>query len=149
MPAGRPSLYKPEYAEQVRKLCLLGATNEDMAGFFNVSVETLDNWRKAHPEFLDAIREGKMQADANVGQRLYERAMGFSHPEEKIFQADGQIIRANTIKQYPPDTTAAIFWLKNRRPDAWREKADLNLGGQGADNPVRITYGWRQRSSGT
>jgi transposase-like protein len=145
MPAGRPTSFKPEYVEQVRKLCLLGATNPELAGFFGVSIETLDNWRKAHPEFLDALKEGKMQADANVGQRLYERAMGFQHPEEKIFQADGQIIRADTIKQYPPDTTAAIFWLKNRRPDAWREKADLNLGGQ-PENPVKvITYGWRKK----
>lgn len=122
MPAGRPTLYKPEYAEQVRKLCLLGATNEDIADFFGVCTATLDNWRAEHPEFLGAIKDGKIQADANVGQRLYERAMGFSHPEEKIFQADGQIIRAYTVKQYPPDTAAAIFWLKNRRPDVWREK---------------------------
>src|SRR5690242_5095291 len=115
MPAGRPSSYKPEYAEQVRKLCLLGATNEEIADFFGVVTSTLDNWRAEYPEFLGAIKEGKLQADANVGQRLFERAMGFTHPEEKIFQVDGQIIRADTTKQYPPDTAAAIFWLKNRR----------------------------------
>ncbi|MBL8304341.1 MAG: hypothetical protein JNM26_16435, partial [Ideonella sp.] len=89
MAGGRPSAFREEYVEQVRKLCRLGATEEEIADFFSVSIQTTYNWRDAHPEFLEALRAGKMEADANVSDRLYSRALGYSHPEEKIFQSEG------------------------------------------------------------
>lgn len=122
MAGGRPTKYRAEYAEQVYKLCLLGATDEQIADFFGVSVQTIHTWAKRHTAFLEARRNGKQVADANVAEALYHRALGYSHPEEKIFQHDGGIIRAATVKQYPPDTAAAFIWLKNRA--GWRDKLD-------------------------
>jgi hypothetical protein len=124
---GRPTKYRSEYAEQGRKLCLLGATDNELADFFEISESTLNVWKIEHAEFAESLRRGKMVADANVGERLYERAMGYSHPEEKIFcdTRDGKVTRAETTRHYPPDTTAAIFWLKNRQKSRWRDRHDV------------------------
>jgi transposase-like protein len=127
MPAGRPTKYKPEYAEQAYKLCLLGATDIEMADFFEVAESTLYLWKKEHPEFSEALKKGKMQADAVIAQKLYHRAKGYEHPEDKIFFDKGEPIVVPTIKHYPPDTRAAIFWLKNRQPDKWRDKQEQDI----------------------
>lgn len=102
----------------------LGLTDKQLAMLFGVSEGTIQNWKRKHPEFLDALNEGKSIADSKVVASLYERATGYSHPEEKIFQFDGEVIRADTIKHYPPDTAAAIIWLKNRRPGEWRDRVE-------------------------
>jgi len=118
---GRPTAYKEEYAEQAEKFCMLGATTEELARLFGVATSTVSKWLVEIPEFSESVKKGRDIADANVGHRLYQRATGYSHPEEKIFCQDGEVIRAQTVKHYPPETTAAIFWLKNRRPDLWRD----------------------------
>lgn len=121
---GRPSSYRPEYAEQARKLCLLGATDADLARFFGVADATVDNWKQAHPDFLGSLKAGKEEADAKVAHSLYRRAIGYSHRAVKIF-ADpktGAELQVPYLERYPPDTTAQIFWLKNRRPGEWRDK---------------------------
>ena len=124
---GRKSLFKEEYIEQALKLCLLGATDKDMADFFGVSTQTLNAWKK-NQDFLDALKKGKEIADANVASRLYNRAIGYSCPATKFAMFEGKITdREQYIEHYPPDTTAAIFWLKNRRPDLWRDRKDQNV----------------------
>jgi len=128
--AGRPSKYKKEYAEQAYKLCLLGATDKELADFFGVTESTLNLWKKEHPEFSESLKNGKEVADANVADRLYKRAMGYEHPEDKIFQYEGEPVIVPTIKHYPPDTTAAIFWLKNRQRGKWRDKQDHEVFGK-------------------
>lgn len=109
------------------KLALLGATNEQMADALGISLATLHVWRNKHSEFLDALKNGKEVADSKVADSLYHRAIGYTHPEEKIFNNQGEIIRAETLKHYPPDTTAAIFWLKNRDPANWRDVKQVEL----------------------
>jgi hypothetical protein len=123
---GRPNTYNPKYNAQVTKLCLLGATDAELARFFEVSETTIHTWKKDYPEFVEALKKGKEQADAQVSKSLYQRAIGYSHKEEKIFCQEGEIIRAETIKHYPPEVIACIFWLKNRRPDLWRDKPREN-----------------------
>lgn len=131
MGAGRPSSFKPEYVEQAEKLARFGMTDQQMAEVFDVSEQTLNAWKKAHPEFLEALKKGKYLSDTDVVQSLYRRAIGYSHPEDDIRTVslpDGggsEIIITPTIKHYPPDTTACIFWLKNRQPEKWREKREV------------------------
>ena len=126
---GRPTKYKDEYAKQAYKLCLLGSTDEDMADFFEVSKSTINNWKHDHPEFLDSIKRGKISADATVASRLYKRAIGYEHDEDKIFNHQGEALIVPTVKHVQPDTTAAIFWLKNRQPKMWRDKQEIEHGG--------------------
>lgn len=126
---GRPTLYKPEYDEQARKLCLLGATDAELGDFFEVSEDTINEWKKVYPEFSVSVKKGKTQADANVADRLYQRAMGFEHAEVDIRVVDHQIIQTPITKVYAPDTTAGIFWLKNRQRAKWRDKVDTEITG--------------------
>ncbi|NYT68787.1 hypothetical protein [Pusillimonas noertemannii] len=129
-PVGRPTLYQDAYAEQVYKLCLLGATDEELADFFGIAVSTLNNWKLAHPDFVEALKAGKLKADSEVANSLYKRALGYSHPEDDIRTVsvgDGmsEIVITPTTKHYPPETTAAIFWLKNRQPKQWKDKVEI------------------------
>jgi len=128
-PPGRPSRYREEFAEQARKLCRLGATDKELAEFFGVNVDTIHTWKKTHAEFSDSLKAGKAVADADVADRLYQRAVGYSHPEDKIMQNNGVPLIVPTVKHYPPDVVACIFWLKNRRPGLWRDKVGLEHSG--------------------
>jgi hypothetical protein len=124
--AGRPTEYKQDYNIQVEKLCRLGATDKELADFFEVTEQTINNWKETHPIFFESIKKGKIEADANVADRLYQRALGFEHDSEEIKVADGEVIRVPIRKIYPPDSTAAIFWLKNRRSKEWRDKQEID-----------------------
>lgn len=123
---GRTSPYKEEYNEQVYKLCLLGATDAEIADFFCVTETTINNWKIVHPTFFESIKRGKVSADAKVAERLYQRALGYEHPEDKIFNDQGEPLIVPTIKHYPPDPVSAIFWLKNRQKEKWRDKQEFD-----------------------
>jgi hypothetical protein len=132
---GKATLFKPEYTEQVEELCRQGSTDRDLALFFKVSINTIDNWKKRNPDFFLALLKGKQEADANVAEALYGNAIGSEYYEEhavklkrKIFDDTGKVIRTEEHvqviplkKHSKPDTTAQIFHLKNRRPDLWRD----------------------------
>ena len=128
-PGGRPSKYKPEYAEQVYKLAQEGFTDKKIAGFFKVREKTINNWKKIHPEFLQSLKRGKDEFDSDVIEAsLVKRASGYSHPDVHISNYQGKITVTPIIKHYPPDPTSMIFWLKNRRPDRWRDKQSIEVG---------------------
>ena len=134
-PVGRPTKYDTKYDDQVYKLCLLGATDKEISEFFEVTESTLNLWKLEHPEFSESLKKGKTLADANVGQRLYERALGFEHDSEEIKvvsmgKEGSKIERVPIRKIYPPDTVAAIFWLKNRQPGKWRDKQEIQHSGE-------------------
>lgn len=132
----RPTAYREEYDEQAFKLCLLlGATDAELADFFGVSETTVNNWKKAHPSFLESLKAGKDQADSGVAGRLYRRAMGYEHEAVKIaVDPKGDHTVVPYTKHYPPDTTACIFWLKNRQPARWRDRHEVT----GADGgPIK------------
>lgn len=129
---GRPSKYDPSYEKQVKKLCRLGATDKEIADFFEVTEQTINNWKLEYKEFFESIKKGKLLADANVADSLYHRAVGYDHPDTHFSSYEGTVTATSTTKYYPPDTAAAIFWLKNRRKESWREGFDVNLN-DGAD----------------
>jgi hypothetical protein len=125
----RPSKYKPEHAEQAAKLCKLGATDAQLADFFEVSVSTINLWKIEHPEFSESVKVPKAEADACVEQSLYRRAMGYEHDETDIRVVGGEVVMTPIRKHYPPDSTAMIFWLKNRKPAEWRDKIEQEHSG--------------------
>jgi hypothetical protein len=122
---GRPSKYKPEFAEQAEKLCDAGATDMELAQHFEVDVVTIYRWRNEHDEFCKAVKAGKDAADDRVERSLFNRAVGYTYESEKVFQFQGAIVRAETTEHVPPDPGAQLNWLKNRRPDKWRDKQDV------------------------
>ena len=127
---GRPLSYKDEYREQAAKLSELGLTDAQMADFFEVSIPTFNSWKAKHPDFFKSLKAGKEIADENVVRSLYNRAVGYDHPEDKIFQYNGKSLVVPTIKHVPPDPGAAKLWLTNRRPEEWREKVAQEVTGK-------------------
>ena len=128
----RPSKYRAEFAEQALKLCRLGATDKELADFFGASENTINRWKSDHPAFRESLKEGKSMADAQVADRLFKRATGYEHDAVKI-DADAKTGAEHIVQyveRYPPDTTACIFWLKNRRPDLWRDKTQSEHTGK-------------------
>lgn len=121
---GRPSSYRAEYADQAQKLALLGLTDKRIADFFEVSEKTLNNWKHAHPAFLQSLKAGKDEADAHVVASLYQSAIGggtVTEMKEEV-DADGRVVHRKMVKELPANVTAQIFWLKNRQPQNWRDK---------------------------
>lgn len=133
----RPTRYKADFVGQAVKLCRLGATDKELAEFFGVTEKTINNWKSAHPEFLQSLKDGKQLADAEVADKLFQRAIGFSHPDVHISNYQGEVTITPITKHYAPDPTSMIFWLKNRRPDLWRDKPEANDGDQ-VTLPVKV-----------
>jgi hypothetical protein len=113
--------YKPDFCPIAYKFCLLGATNDDLAGLFEVSLATVGNWLARYPAFKQAVHEGRDVADADVAQSLLHKAKGFTHPDVKVVAIAGEAQEVTYNRYFPPDTQAAIFWLRNRRRKQWRE----------------------------
>ena len=130
---GRPSKFDERMVGEGRKLASYGATDEEMAAFWGVTVKTFYNWQKEHPGFLHALKEGKEKPDAQVERSLFERATGYTHDAVKILQYEGQPVIVPYTERYPPDSTSMIFWLKNRRPDRWRDKSEVEVTGDLAE----------------
>jgi hypothetical protein len=125
--SGAPVKYKNEFDKQAYRLCLLGSTDKQLAEFFEVSVRLINDWKKQHLSFLHSLKAGKSIANAEVAEKLFKRATGYSHPDVDIKVIRGKIKKTKLTKFYPPDTTAAIFWLKNRDKENWRDKHDIAI----------------------
>lgn len=123
---GRPSEYGPAYADQARKLCQLGATDVEIADFFEVNVRTIYRWKADHDDFCQALKAGKEVADERVERSLYMKAVGYTFDAVKIFPGTSETgpVYAPYREHVAPSDTAAIFWLKNRRSAEWRDKQD-------------------------
>lgn len=141
---GRPTKYKPDFPKQAAKLCKLGATDTELADFFEIDISNLYRWYCSRPDFRDAIKTPKHQADDRVERSLFMKATGFWVDTEKLFllkdefyDEDGKLISTSqrvhhepTRDYYPPDTGAIAWWQKNRRPDLWRDKHEVDVSGK-------------------
>jgi DNA-binding XRE family transcriptional regulator len=126
---GRPSKFE-QVKDMLYKMASYGMTDKQMADVVGVSEQTVNNWKLKDPNFLESLKAEKEIADARVERSLFERATGYSHAEDKIFNDNGTPLVVPTVKHYAPDTTAAIFWLKNRKPKEWRDKQDIEHSGE-------------------
>ena len=127
MGTGRPTDYKPEYDKLAYNYCLLGAIDKDLANYFEVAESTINLWKLEHPSFSESLKDGRERADFAVTQSLHKRAMGYTHKVQKAMQYQGEPIIVEIEEEVPPDTTAQIFWQKNRQPKYWRDKQDVVL----------------------
>jgi len=137
--AGRPTKYRAEFCARAYRLCLLGLTDKELAECFGVNEETLITWKAKYPKFAKSISSGKIDADAEVAEKTFHRAKGYSHKAVKIFMPAGakKPVYAPFVEHYPPDTQAASLWLRNRQPKLWRDKQELEHSGAVAiDDPA-------------
>lgn len=121
----RPTKYDIKFNEQVERLAMLGATDKQIADFFEVAESTLNLWKKEYQEFSESLKRGKLIADTRVAASLFKKAVGFTRKGVKIFNANGKPLIVPYNEYYPPDTTAQIFWLKNRQKEIWRDKQSI------------------------
>lgn len=126
---GPKSKFNDKVRETILRLLKEGKTEAQIADIVGVCTKTISNWKGKHQELLHAVNESKLVADELVEISLYRRALGYTHPEEKVFLDKGEIVTHQTQKHYPPDTQAAMFWLRNRQPKRWKEKTegDVNV----------------------
>lgn len=136
---GRKSCFNEKVRETILRLLKEGRTEADIAEVVGVSTRTLTNWKGKHQELLLAVREAKLTADELVEASLFQKALGYSHPEEKIFCNEGMIVTHDTTKHYPPDTQAAMFWLRNRQPERWKEKTEGDVNVNNTTNVNGLT----------
>ena len=99
-----------------------GLTDEQIAKNIGINRDTLYRWKKAYPDFSDALKRGKEVIDRQVENALLKRALGYTY-DEVTFEDGVEVKRVR--KQVVPDTTAQIFWLKNRKPEDWRDKREI------------------------
>ena len=121
---GRPTSFHPDMCEQAHNYCLLGATNDELAEFFAVSPRTVDNWIAQRPDFAEAVKSGRIIADARVARGLYARAVGYDRKVEREVILGGELKPITSTVHYPPNVQACIFWLRNRRRRTWRDAPD-------------------------
>lgn len=139
---GRPSAYRPEFCQAIvdcAKILAEGATDTVIAVALDVDVRTIYRWREEHAEFAAACKLVKDRADDQVEASLFQRSLGYSHKAVKIFMPQGAVapIYADYTERYAPDTQAASLWLRNRRPDRWRDKVE-HTGPDGGAIPVNM-----------
>lgn len=124
-----------------------GATDEQIAAGIGISRSTLSEWKKRYPDIADALKKGKEVVDIQVENALLRRALGYQVTEttrERVTlpapaagqPGEGMVVTKEVTREVLPDTTAQIFWLKNRRPDRWRDKRDLGVEAAPAENPL-------------
>lgn len=126
---GRPTKYRRAHDKIARNLRLMGFKDVEIAEAFGVSVDCFSDWRREHPSFAYAWSQGGPVADAKITRALYKRAMGYSHPDTKLWynKDTGQVIAHEYIKYYPPDTGALEYWLNNKQPNLWKSRNSTAL----------------------
>lgn len=127
MRTGRPTTYRKNFPERGFMLWVEGKTDREVAKALKISHESLYQHVKRYPEFADARKKAKAMADEVIEQSLFNRARGMWLPDCHVSQYEGVITVTPLKKHLPPDPLSCIFWLKNRKPDQWREKTELAL----------------------
>jgi hypothetical protein len=123
----RPSKFKDLNIPLIKKLAGYGHTDEEICDIVGICRDSLIEYKKKYPAFSDTIKKSKAISDAKVIRSLYERATGYEHKEDAIFQFQGSPVIVPTVKHYPPDATSAIFWLKNRQSKDWRDRQEIEI----------------------
>ena len=123
-PGGRPTKYKTEFCDRAFDFALVGMTDDEIAGALKIDRATLYRWKNAQPELCDAIKRGRDRYDNEVVETaLRQRAAGYDYQEEVMTREGPSVI----TKRFHGSDTAAIFWLKNRQPERWRDRVETDI----------------------
>lgn len=124
----KPTSYLPLVARMAGK----GGTHAEIANALGLTLADFGEARTLVEGFDEALKLGERYADDRVESALYQSAVGYHIDTEKVFHHQGIVTRAPTREFIKPDTTAAKFWLVNRRPDDWADKQQVDVGDYGA-----------------
>jgi transcriptional regulator with XRE-family HTH domain len=124
-PVGPPEKWRKENLSIIQTMVSMGMTQREIAEALQVRRETIWAWQRKHPELTNALRAGAEIADARVEASIYERAVGYEYRTEKVFQYRGEPVRIETKAHVPADPQLAIFWLKNRQPERWKDRMEV------------------------
>lgn len=128
---GRPSSYRPGYVDIVARMVGAGATEGEVATRLDCAAVTLWRWRAEHPEFAAAFKFGKEAAADRIVGAMFHRAVGYTFDSEKIVVVDKKVERVPIKEHVPPDVGAGTFMLTNLRPQEWRNRQQVEMGGPG------------------
>ena len=128
----RPTKYNPKYhIPWIKGLARRGYTVDEIAGDLGVAPSTVKKWISENADLKEAVVRGRTLADVQVEDSLFRRARGFTKKVTKTVK-EGDKARTETAEEeVPPDTTACIFWLKNRAPDLWKDRQDVAISDSG------------------
>lgn len=115
-----------------------GLTDEQIAHNCGVSRSTLNVWREKYQDISDTLKRAREVADREVENALFKCATGFKETVKKIRVVDGVPLEVEVEVYYPPNVTAQIFWLKNRKRDVWRDKIEQSLEISNEDTGISI-----------
>ena len=128
--------WHPDFPLRAQDYARQGMIDKEIAAKLGISEDTLYTYLKKYPEFSEALKEGKAPVDVEVENALLKRARGYEYEEVTVEYAPakpGEKAQPTKVKkvtkQVIPDTKAHVFWLKNRRPDIWRDRQDIELPG--------------------
>lgn len=126
---GRPTILDDRLKHIMVKLAEKGYTLQQIADTVRINRATLHRWLGADSDFCDTLKSAKNLSNELVEVSLLNRALGYSHTAVKMFydKDRGKVIKEKYIEHYPPSEVAAIFWLKNRDPERWRDKQEIDL----------------------
>lgn len=121
-----------------------GLTDEQVAKNIGITPSTLYEWKKRFSEFSESLKRGKEVVDIQVENALLKRALGYSFTEitrerftDPVTKESIMLVTKEVVKEVQGDTTAQIFWLKNRKPESWRDKRDVEMSGTVSSNPMQ------------
>ena len=121
----RQTIYRSDiHDELARNVTMLGAKVDELSACLRISQRTLSNWLGRHPTFAAAVEAGRTVADGKVAHSLYTRANGYAYEAHKVLMGPRGPETVSWQEYVGPDTGACMAWLKNRRPDLWRERRD-------------------------
>lgn len=118
-----------------------GLTDEQIADNIGISRSTLNSWKDKYSDISDTLKRGKEVVDRQVENALLKRALGYEYTEttrEYIPELDEMKATKKVTKRVAPDITAQIFWLKNRKPDKWRDKLNRDCSSEDETEGVEI-----------
>jgi len=123
---GRPTKFNETIRDKIMAMAGAGKTDVEISKAVGVSRSTFSLWKNAH-KISDTLKDAKNIADELVEASLFRRAIGYEHKEVKVFydSKSGECVEHEVVKHYAPDPTSMIFWLKNRKPQEWRDKVDI------------------------
>lgn len=139
---GRPSKYETNvkpYLKQIEQWVRNGLTEEEIAKKCNVAYSTFREYKKQFSALADALKSNRELADLEVEASLFKRATGYEYDEVTKELIDGELVVTKVVtKQMAPDTTAQIYWLKNRLPHIYRDRHEINhTGSMDINNPLK------------